>query len=343
MSILTFTEKEKRALVNLIQAQVDTHLSRFPFARYPFYPIDEWKRIMCDPASVNLTQLKEMLSWVLGGWQRQDMSLKNGHTVRSIIKSWPDFVSKLPPDAAGWLGYWEGKITDWTSGFNAIAFLLHLHRSDDYEIADHHRIQAMNELLKEINHQEKGHSFIRSIRDLECYTDFFRALLPKLPFGDLNRVQLDRFLKAYGNRHAYKNVSSNYKTKEPELWQFSWSDTSVNNFYLDEIILRSNADILFACLLVILERNQISHENLTVGQVIDLLPIGTAGICNPASYSYALIALFGNQKGRDYFLFDDRSLQNSFTQQANNSTRDMRFHIRVSKAAITLNKKYIRV
>lgn len=341
MTLLTFTEKEKRALINLIQERIETHLSRFPFAKYPMLPLDEWKQIMCDPSGVTMTQLKEMLSWALGSWQRKDFPTRHGRTMRSIINQWPDFIKKLPPDPSGWLEYWEPHISDWTSGFNAVSFLMHLHRADDYEIVDHHRLQSMNELLKEINHQEGGRALTFSIKDQEAYTGFFRSLLPKLPFENNNRVQLDRFLKAYGNRNSYKNVARSYTTKEPILWSFSWKEASSKSYNLNEITLRSNADILFACLLIILDQYKIKHHNLTVGHVIDLLPVGTAGMCNPATYNYALIALFGNQKGRDYFIFEERTIQNSFTLQANNSTRDMRFPFKESNHLISINPKYI--
>ncbi|MFK4343617.1 MULTISPECIES: hypothetical protein [unclassified Paenibacillus] len=342
MSTLTFTEKEKRALVALIQDQMDTHLSHFPFARYPVYPLEEWKRLLCDPANVTPTMLKQILGWTFGGWQRKDLPSAQSSVVRNIIKLWPEFTEKMPPAPGDILQFWEGQLTDWTNGFQAVSFLLNLMRPDEYEITDPHRIQAMHELLQTIQHQDKGSNLSRSLLDLENYTSFFRAILPKLSFGDHNRIQLDRFLKAYGNRHAYKNVDSSYMTSEPHIWQFSWNDAKTEHYDLEKITLRSNADILFACLLSLLDKQPDVGQKLTIGQVVELLPLGTGGICNPASFKYALISLFGKQKGRDYFITDDSSLQQAFTVEANQSTRDMKFYSKHDSEQIKVNPKYLK-
>ncbi|WDM22283.1 hypothetical protein [Paenibacillus polymyxa] len=342
MPTLTFTEKEKRALATLIQEQIDTHLTRFPYARYPVYPLEEWKRLLCDPANVAPTILKQILGWTFGGWQRKDLPSAQSNVVRTVIKLWPEFTEKMPSESAGILQFWEDRLTNWTNGFQAVSFLLHLMRPDEYEITDSHRLQAMYELLQTINHQENDRSLSRSLLDLENYTSFFRAILPKLSFGDHNRIQLDRFLKAYGNRHAYKNVDSSYMTSEPHIWQFSWNDAKTEHYDLEKITLRSNADVLFACLLSLLDKQPDVGQKLTIEQVVELLPLGTGGICNPASFKYALISLFGKQKGRDYFITDDSSLQQAFTVQANQSTRDMKFYTHFQGTKITVNKKYIK-
>jgi hypothetical protein len=68
----------------------------------------------------------------------------------------------------------------------------------------------------------------------------------------------------------------------------------------------------------------------------------TAGICNPASYNYAMVALFGSQKDRDYFQFENADLQGAFTEQANHSTRDMKFYAKHADEPVTINPKYRR-
>ncbi|KZE70783.1 hypothetical protein AV545_20080 [Paenibacillus jamilae] len=128
MSTLTFTEKEKRALVALIQEQMDTHLSRFPFARYPVYPLEEWRRLLCDPDVITPPLLKQILGWTFGGWQRKDLYSAQSSVVRNIIKLWPEFIKKMPPTPGDILQFWEERLTDWTNGFQAVSFLLHLMR-----------------------------------------------------------------------------------------------------------------------------------------------------------------------------------------------------------------------
>ncbi|SFM25460.1 hypothetical protein SAMN03159341_12268 [Paenibacillus sp. 1_12] len=338
---LTLTEKEKRAIATLIQEQIENQLSRFPFARYPVEPLDEWKRSFCDPASVPSATLKQAISWHFGGWHRKELPSAHGRTVIGIVKTWPEFIQSASFESAQAFRFWEGKLPNWQNGFNATAFLLHLMRPDTFEIADQHRIQAMLELLKAINHQESDRTISRSFQDLEYYSDFFRAIMPKLSFGQKNRIQLDRFLKAYGNRHSYKNVSAAYRTQEPEIKHFSWSDAAAQKFDLSKITLRSNADVLFACLLLSLDKHPIEDSKLTVDNVMERLPLGTAGICNPASFNYAMIALFGSQKGRDYFEWESPALRETFTEQANQSTRDMKFYAKHAEQSITLNPKYV--
>ncbi|MBP1157676.1 MULTISPECIES: hypothetical protein [unclassified Paenibacillus] len=337
---ITLSEKEKRAIAALIQEQIDEHLSRFPYTRYPVEPLDEWKRMFCDPATVPITALRQALGWHFGAWQRKDMPSAHSRTILAIVKAWPEFVQGASFGAAQSFQFWEKRLHDWQNGFNAAAFLLHLLRPDDFEIADQHRIQAMSELLKAINHQDSEQTFSRSLQDLERYSELFRAIIPKLSYGAKNRLQLDRFLKAYGNRNAYKNVAAGYSTKEPEITNFSWTDAKSRRFDLSKIKLRSNADVLFASLLLSLDKHIIDSNELTIGHIIDLLPPGTAGICNPASFNYAMVALFGSQKGRDYFQFENATLKEAFTEQANQSTRDMRFHTRHSAEKILINPKY---
>ncbi|WP_211748750.1 hypothetical protein [Paenibacillus sp. Marseille-Q4541] len=73
---------------------------------------------------------------------------------------------------------------------------------------------------------------------------------------------------------------------------------------------------------------------------MNLIPLGSGGICNPGSYNYAFIALLGKQKGRDYFLFDEPAMAEAFTQQANQSTRNMGFHKHHANLTVKINPKY---
>ncbi|NQX63753.1 hypothetical protein [Paenibacillus qinlingensis] len=337
---LTLNEKEKRTIATLIQERSEEHLSRFPYNRYPIEPLEEWKRIFYAPKAVSADTLKQALRWHFGGWQRKDLTSTHKKTIIAIIKAWPQFPDIVTNDTTQSFRFWEQNLPDWQNGFNAAAFLLHLLRPDTFELADQHRLQAMTELLKEINHQDSDQTFTRSLQELVRYTTFFRAILQKIPGVD-SRTRLDRFLKAFGNRHAYKNVKETYLTKEPSIRNFSWSDCASQRFDLKKITLRSNADVLFACLLLSIEKQESYSERLTIGQVAEHIPLGTAGICNPASFNYAMIALFGNQKGRDYFQLESPALREAFTEQANQSTRDMKFYLKHSSEQLTINLKYI--
>ncbi|OMD12607.1 hypothetical protein NSS98_30790 [Paenibacillus sp. FSL E2-0274] len=339
---LTFTEKEKRAVVTLIEEHCDPYLSRFPYARYPNEPLEDWKLAFTDLPSIQPQTIKQALSWHFGGWQRKSLSSAHSKTLSLFIKAWSEFLQGRSFDPDQVFSFWQSQLSDWSRGFNGVAFLLHLMQPEHFELADHHRIQAMTEILQAIEHKESSRTFSYSLQGLEDYNAFFNAIYPKLPYDQLNRIKLERFLKAYGNRHAYKHVSTNYVTHEPTIRQFTWDECAAQHYDLGKITLRSNADVLFAALLLLLDNQPQGDNKLTIRQVIEYLPLGTAGICNAASYNYAMIAIFGGQRGRDYFCLDNATLEQAFTEQANQSTRDMKFHLRHANEMLTINPKYLK-
>ncbi|MGG2197543.1 hypothetical protein [Paenibacillus validus] len=338
---LTLSEKEKKALAALVNERIYEHLSRFPYFRYPVGPLEEWKWLFADPKSVPVQTLKQALNWQFGSWQRKDLAHAHKMTIIHVVKAWPDFWERAPQEPEEALAFWKEHLPDWQSGFDAAAFLLHLSQPDAVELTDRHRLQAMADLLKEVGNPSIERALDPSLQDLEAYTLFFRAILPKLPKEADPHTRLDRFLKMYGNRHAYKNVRKDYTIQEPEIRIFSWDDCSADRFELSRITLRANADVLFACLLLSLDKRPVDLEALTIGMIVERLPLGTGGICNSGSFNYAMIALLGRQKGRDYFEIDNPKLAESFTEQANQSTRDMQFYKKWADTKVSINPKYI--
>ncbi|MFC5703056.1 hypothetical protein ACFPVX_17340 [Cohnella faecalis] len=339
---LTINEKEKKAIAAAVTERIDEYLGRFPFARYPIEPLDEWRHVFRNPKTVPTETLKQALGWQLGGWQRKDLPYAHRKTISEAIKAWPDFLQVAAHDPEQALDFWQDKLSDWQHGFGVAAFLLHLLWPDTFEIADRHRLDTMVELLKVIDHMEKDRTVALSLTDLQDYTAFLRSLVPKLPYGKESHIKLDRFIKIYGNRHAYKRISPDFVTREPLVRTFSWNTSSSSRYLLDQIAHRSNADLLFACFLLALEAENRSHEDLTIGEVIDMLPLGTGGLCNPASYNYAMVALFGGQKHRDYWSFHSPELRHAFTEQANQSTRNMRFYHTHASEKLSVNPKYVK-
>ncbi|MNW42880.1 hypothetical protein D3C74_200640 [compost metagenome] len=338
----SLSDKEKRAIARIIQEGIDKHLSRFPFARYPIEPLEEWKRAFVDPKTIPIEMLRKAFRWPFGGWARNDLPTVHSRTIISIIKSWPEFSESPAFEPEQAFRFWEQRLPHWHSGFNATSFLLHLMRPDMIENADIHRVRAMSELMKTAGVSVGDQSHPLSFTTLEQYSQFFRLILPKMPYGTESRIKLDRFLKGYGNRHAYRNVAEEYLTQEPTIREFSWEKASSKQFDIGKIRLRSNADIMFACLLLSLEQYDQKNTLLTIGRITEHIPLGTAGICNPASYNYAMISLFGRQKGRDYFQLESTALQEAFTEQANQSTRDMKFYEKHADEDITINPKYYK-
>jgi len=217
----SLNEKEKRAISTLVQERMDEHLSRFPFARYPIEPFEAWKHIFAEPQSVPAETLRDAFRWPLGGWARKNLPSTHHRTTIKMIKIWPEFAENAAFEPSQIFQFWEQRLPDWNTGFNTTTFLLHLMRSDEIEITDAHRISAMHELIQAVGISTVDPSHPLSFVAVEQYSQFFRLILQKLTYGTESRIKLDRFLKAYGNRHAYKNVAAEYKTSEPTIRQFS--------------------------------------------------------------------------------------------------------------------------
>jgi len=79
---------------------------------------------------------------------------------------------------------------------------------------------------------------------------------------------------------------------------------------------------------------------ITVREISNKIPIGTANIDNDSSYNYAMIALFGGQKGRDFFNFQKAGIREEFTAQANDTGRNNRFWTRFMDDKVQINPKY---
>jgi hypothetical protein len=339
--MITLSEKEKRSVASIIQERIDERLGRFPYARYPVEPLEEWRKIFCDKTSVPPLTIKKALGWHFGGWQRQSLPSAVSRTISAILKAWSEFLPLASAEPQEIFRFWQAQLPDWSTGFGAVAFLLHLQRPDDFEIAERHRMEAIRELLQEIGHTEIEQSTGLEFTDLEDYTAIYRAIFPKLPYKDDSRIKLDRFLKAYGNRHAYKLVSPDFRTTEPTIRTFAWDGLTSKRFRLEQIVGRANCDVLFACLLLSLEAESNPVTEFTVGEIVGMLPVGTAGVCNEASFNYALISLFSQQRQRDFWVFDKPEISRAFTEQANQSTRDMRFYQLHAGEKLQINSKYL--
>lgn len=140
---------------------------------------------------------------------------------------------------------------------------------------------------------------------------------------------------------TYKNIQE--WVKKGKSTEFDWNFLKSSLFALDKIYLRANADVLFVCLLLSLEKNYEEDipETISIKEVSNRIPIGTAGISNHSSYNYAMIALFGGQKQRDYFLFENPNMRANFTEQANNPLRNNNYWKEYINELVTINPKYI--
>ena len=336
------TDAKKKSLAVLVKTHHEQHLSRFPFAKYPVEPLEVWRQQFTDPATIEADTLRAALSWSCGKWQQSIPSpYKKLHLM--VISHWRNFVEQYKPEFPFVISYWTGLLGKGEYAFNTVAFLTHLLCSEQIEITDSRSVKGMNDLLTEAELPDECVEFEDVATSVEHYTDFYRQLLPKTQsiLGDQASLKLGRFLFAYGYRDVLSKVAeSSPNQPEPTITVLDWETASSQRFNLNLITERANADRLFACLLLALDSQPETSEQLTIQDIMSLIPLGSGGICNPGSYNYAFIAMLGNQKGRDYFLFDDPDMVEEFTQQANQSTRDMNFHKHHANLTVKVNPKF---
>ncbi|KAF6563424.1 hypothetical protein G9G63_14635 [Paenibacillus sp. EKM202P] len=343
---MQLTDAKKKLLAALIKTHHEQHLSRFPFAKYPVEPLEVWKKQFTDPATIEVHTLRAALSWSCGKWQQQSISYPYKKLHLIVISNWKNFVEQYKPEPSLVISYWMELLGKGEYVYNTVTFLAHLLCAEQVELADSRRVKGMNDLLKEAELPDECAELEDVVASVEQYSEFYRQVLPKTQstLGDQASLKLSRFLFAYGYRDVLGKVAERTSNNlEPIVTALDWETIDSKRFNLDLISERANADILFACLLLALETMPNIPDKFIIQDILNLIPLGTAGICNPASYNYALISMFGNQKGRDYFVFEDESISKSFTEQANSSTRDMHFYLRFSNSKIHINDRYLNI
>ncbi|MGN7414603.1 hypothetical protein [Paenibacillus sp. SAF-068] len=341
---LQLTDAKKKSLAVLIKTHHEQHLARFPFAKFPIEPLEDWKQLFSDPVTIEAHTLRSTLSWSCGKWQQQSIPYPYKKLHLTVISNWKNFIEQYKPEASSVISYWKDLLGKDEYAFNTIAFITHLLCPDQVELTDSRRVKGMNDLLREAEIQDECVVLENVSATIEQYSDFYHQLLPKTQstLGDQASVKLGRFLFAYGHREILSKIAeSSLNLPEPIITTLDWETASSQRFNLNLITERANADRLFACLLLALDKQPEMPEEMTIQEIIDLIPLGSGGICNLGSYNYAFIAMLGKQKDRDYFLFEDPSMAKSFTHQANQSTRNMSFHRIHATLGIKVNPKFI--
>ncbi len=127
---------------------------------------------------------------------------------------------------------------------------------------------------------------------------------------------------------------------------FDWNTIDLKVFSITNIENRVNADKLFVSLLMELERKGINpSKEFTISEVANLIPKGTANVCNHSTYGFSIMSMFSGQKYRDYFIFEDDNLRDEFTKICNNNhDRDnyywRKYHL---NKRVKINPKYLKV
>lgn len=125
----------------------------------------------------------------------------------------------------------------------------------------------------------------------------------------------------------------------------SWENIKSDIFTLTGVIHDKNADKLFVSLLQEIERKDIDIKRwINIGEITELIPRGTAGVNNYATYGYSLMSMLGGQNHRDYFLFDTEGLRDEFTAICSNThDRDNYLWKKLYlNEKVCINPKYIK-
>ncbi|MEW9576542.1 HNH endonuclease [Bacillus toyonensis] len=104
----------------------------------------------------------------------------------------------------------------------------------------------------------------------------------------------------------------------------------------------AKADKLFYTLLLEIKKRKINiTKEFTVLEIASLIPLGTVEISNHATYGYSFTSMLSNQKNRDYFIFQNPSVQEKLTSLANNHNRNnYRWKTEYGNEKVKINSKY---
>lgn len=88
----------------------------------------------------------------------------------------------------------------------------------------------------------------------------------------------------------------------------------------EQINNNKNADKLFKAFLEYCDKSEIDPQKFfTIEQIADILPRGLSGVSNYSTYGFSLMSMLSNQKGRDYFIFNNTNMTKVFTDTCNNN------------------------
>lgn len=342
-NMLTLKKEEKRVLAQIVKDNFSKYYRKYQSSRYPERPYIEWRKTFPTPRNVKPEDIKQALKWKYGHWGKSNYPRAHKIMISKIQENWNEFIGLNNYEIESIFSFWRNKLIE-HQNFITIAFVTHLIHNSTIEIVDQHTFRAMNYLLSTVKPSWTGKKNPSDTKDIKNYSEFFKMLLSLLDIDSDEKHKLDKFLMMFGKYKA-RNIDKSKikKVRKGKSVEFDWSSLKSAVFDLDKIHLRANADVLFVCLLLSLEKEYEEDipETITIRDISDRIPRGTADVSNYSSYNYAMIALFAGQKGRDYFLSEDPKIKELFTEQANNPLRDNNFWRKYSNEWVTINPKYI--
>jgi hypothetical protein len=124
-----------------------------------------------------------------------------------------------------------------------------------------------------------------------------------------------------------------------------FQDSKSDIFLIKDIEKKANADKLFICFLLEVEKRDINAEKeFTISEISDMIPIGTAGVLNYSTYGFSIMSMLSGQKGRDYFIFENDGLRAEFTTVCNNNHDRDNYYWRkfYGSQKVKINPKYLK-
>jgi hypothetical protein len=162
----------------------------------------------------------------------------------------------------------------------------------------------------------------------------------------LNKIECGQNSISDSLRDNLESISSdNYSSiNSYQIHTFNWDDIKSKIFNVDHIENRVNADKLFVSLLLEIEKRNINiNKVFTIAEIVELIPKGTAGINNYATYGFSIMSMFSSQKERDYFIFENSNTKSEITAITNNNTNRDNYYWKkyYMNERFKINQKYI--
>jgi hypothetical protein len=341
--MFALSEKEKKGIVQAIGSNLEDYVAKYPLSKFPDEPYEEWKTLFADAKAIKPEDIKSALTWMYGHHDKHHNVKSHKAVVEKVQEHWGEFVALGSLELNRIFNFWHAKMPE-LPFVAPTSFIAHLLLPDLVPNMDKFHFLAMNELISQARPTWQWRSRPNSVDDIKTYAEFVHMIAAKVEAEGNKKRLLDKYLRVYGSVIQFQGkdtAATSRGRREATIKEFSWEAFSPRRFDGSKIMNRSNADVLFACLLMTLDENEEHGTSMTIQEIADKIPIGTGGISIYASYQYAMIGLFGQQKNRDYFVFDKPELAEQFTKQANNPSRDINFWKNYLSETISINPVYV--
>jgi hypothetical protein len=337
------TKKEIESIAKTISEHFGEYTSKYEMLKYPEEPYLKWKESFAEPKNVEHDEISKAFEWKYGHWGKSNYVPAHKVIIAKLQKHWPDFSEAGKLELDDIFAFWEERLEGHQS-FITIAFLSHLISSKKVEIIDQHNFRAMNYLMSTVRPDWVWKRVPVNQEDITDFSAFLQSLLPAVKEAKGNKRELDKFLMMFG-KHKVKVIPVSRSKVAPAVSEkHDWNSISSKAFDIEKISLRSNADLLFALFLQSLDAvGDDRGTSYTIEEIQKRIPMQKTGIAVSSSYNYAMVALFGNQRGRDYFTFDNGNLGAYFTEQANDPSRDNTCWKKYLDEKVSINPKYVRM